>query len=92
MVPFFGQPAHTPAAAALLALRFDAPIILGWCLRVGDGFQLHFERHPVRKTADRDRDIHELTAELTARLEAAIIQAPAQWVWFHRRWKTRPPE
>lgn len=90
-VPFFGRPAHTPTAAAALALRFEAPIIVAWCHRVAEGFALHFERHRFTSSGDHERDVTELTAQLTARLEHAIRAAPAQWVWLHRRWKRQPP-
>jgi KDO2-lipid IV(A) lauroyltransferase len=38
-----------------------------------------------------DRAIDILTARFTARLEAAIREEPGQYLWHHRRWKTRPP-
>ena len=37
-------------------------------------------------------EVLRITTELNRRLEAAIRQAPEQWLWLHRRWKTRPPE
>ena len=89
--PFFGRYAHTPAAAAALALRTGAPISVGWIHRTETGFRLHFEEMEVEPpTEDRDADVQRLTARLNARLEAAIRQRPEQWVWLHDRWKTRP--
>ena len=89
-VPFFGKLAYTPIAAAALALRFEAPIILSWCNRYPDGYDVHVERFQFTTTGDSERDVTELTAQLTAKLEKAIKRYPAQWVWLHKRWKTRP--
>ena len=90
-VPFFGRPAYTPIAAAALALRFEAPIILSWAHRYPEGFEVHVERFRFTPSGDSERDVQELTAQLTAKLEKAIRARPAQWVWLHKRWKTKPP-
>ncbi len=92
-VPFFGKLAHTPSAAAAFALRFGAPVIVGWSHRVGRQHVLHFERvSPPPPSGDQQADVTALTAVLSARLEAAVRQHPEQWVWLHRRWRQRPPE
>ena len=95
-VPFFGHLAATPRAAADLALRFGCPVFVGWSRRrgprPGDGYVLELE--PVDydpAPADRDAEATRITAHCTARLEAAIRKAPSEWVWMHRRWKTKPP-
>jgi KDO2-lipid IV(A) lauroyltransferase len=83
-VPFFGRPAPTPAAAALLALKHQTPLLVGWSQRQDDGRHVvHLE--DVR--AQGDVDVPALTAVLTARLEAAIVVRPEQWVWLHERWR-----
>jgi KDO2-lipid IV(A) lauroyltransferase len=87
-VPFFGRPAYTPIAAAALALRFGAPIILSWSHRYHDGIEVHVERHAFTPTGNTEEDVRELTAQLTKKLEKAIRKVPAQWVWLHKRWKT----
>ncbi len=89
-VPFFGRLAHTPTAAASLALRFDAPIVLAWIHRVGRKHVLHVERLPLPESKGDDT-VLAVTAELNRRLEAAIRLHPEQWVWLHRRWKKQPP-
>ena len=43
------------------------------------------------ETGDRDEDTRRLTAECTAILERWVRRYPDQWLWMHRRWKTRPP-
>jgi KDO2-lipid IV(A) lauroyltransferase len=86
-VPFFGRPAHTPVGAALLALRSRVPLATVFIEREPDG------RHLVRVEAvtcdvRRDREgVQELTARLTAAIEAQIRRVPAQWVWWHQRWR-----
>jgi len=94
-VPFFGRPAFTPRAAADLALRFGAPVVVGTCHRAPPGGRA---RHVLEltelpfdpKPTDREAEAVRLTAACTAVLEQAIRRSPAEWVWMHERWKTRP--
>jgi Kdo2-lipid IVA lauroyltransferase/acyltransferase len=94
-VPFFGRPAYTPRAAADLALRFRAPLIVGTCRRrgprPGDGHEVTAVEVPYDADApDREAEAVRLTTACTAVLEAAIRRNPAEWVWMHERWKTSP--
>ncbi|RKH68010.1 lysophospholipid acyltransferase family protein [Corallococcus llansteffanensis] len=91
-VPFFGELAATPRAAADLALRTGAAVVVGFCQREGKGYRLTMEEVPGPDVADREQAVQALTAALSQRIEAAIRRAPEQWVWMHQRWKTRPPE
>ena len=93
-VPFFGVPASTIPSPAELALRTGAAIIPGFALRNGPGFRYRTWFEPpvvARADADHDSEVRRVTALLNERLEAAIRRAPEQWLWLHRRWKTRPP-
>jgi Kdo2-lipid IVA lauroyltransferase/acyltransferase len=90
-VPFFGELAATPRAAADLALRTGAAVVVGFCQREGEGYRLHMAEVPVAPGEDREEAVLALTAELSRHIEAAIRRAPEQWVWMHQRWKTRPP-
>lgn len=84
-VPFFGHPAKTPDAPARLARR-GIPIVVGGVRRTG-AF-----RHVVRFEPFAPRpDIEATMARLNAALEVRIRDAPEQWVWIHRRWRTPPP-
>jgi KDO2-lipid IV(A) lauroyltransferase len=94
-VPFFGVPACTAAGVAMLALRTNAmiiPMCAVWDEARGRYHALHGDRaiDPVR-TGDRHRDVIETTAAYTASLEGFIRAYPDQWMWIHKRWKTRPP-
>lgn len=91
-VPFFGRPAKTPRAAADLALRTGAAVVLGFCRRVAPArYTLRFEEVPL-PPGDREAAAVALTATLTQRIEDAIRAAPEQWVWMHQRWRSRPLE
>ncbi|MDD5309275.1 MAG: lysophospholipid acyltransferase family protein [Deltaproteobacteria bacterium] len=85
-VPFFGRMAFTPVGAAVLALRTGAAVVVGSTRRLGNGSHL-VEIEGLRIPADPEA----ATASLTAVLERRIRRHPTQWVWFHERWKTRPP-
>jgi Kdo2-lipid IVA lauroyltransferase/acyltransferase len=90
-VPFFGKLASTPRAAADFALRTGAAVIGAYCLRQGGArYRLFTHEVPFQPTGDREADALSLTAALTKDIEEAIRRAPAQWVWWHERWKTRP--
>ena len=91
-VPFFGRLASTHRGAALMALRTGAPIVLAVPLRAdGDRYHMRLEPVDADRTGDQEIAIERITAAFTARLEAAIRAAPGQYLWQHRRWKTRPP-
>lgn len=90
-VPFFGRMAATPRAAADLALRTSAPVVVAFCQRKPDGaYRISIDEVSFEPTGEREVDVVSLTARLTARIEEAIRRAPEQWVWMHRRWKTQP--
>jgi len=94
-VPFFGRPAWTPRAAADLALRFGAPVVVGTIHRKGprpgDGHLLELvEIAYDQRPADKEAEVVRLTAACSAVLEAAIRRHPAEWVWMHERWRTVP--
>ncbi|HEY8211185.1 MAG TPA: lysophospholipid acyltransferase family protein [Myxococcaceae bacterium] len=90
-VPFFGHPASTPRAAADLALRCGAAVVVGFCRRQPDGrYRVNVE--PVQPPIPERTEAAAvaLTARLTESIERAIREVPEQWVWMHRRWKTKP--
>jgi Kdo2-lipid IVA lauroyltransferase/acyltransferase len=92
-VPFFGRLAYTPTAAAALARHTGAPLVTGFNHRLPQGgYEITIEELALSAEADPDLALARDTAELTARIERQLRAHPAQWVWMHRRWRTRPPE
>ena len=91
-VPFFGRPASTHRAPALLALRARAPFFVGGVCRVGPR---RYHAWVVRLEPPQGLDIKEQVIELTrmwtAELERRIRVSPEQYFWHHKRWKTPPP-
>ena len=93
-VPFFGVPACTTSGAAMMAIRADALIFPTFCVwdKVAKRYRfVHGSLLTPVKTGDIKHDIIETTAAYTAEIEKIIRQYPDQWMWIHRRWKTRPP-
>ncbi len=91
-VPFFGRPAWTPSGGAMLAIRKHCPMVTGFIHRRPDGTHKAEIHPPLPLPADgslEDR-VEELTASATAVIERQIRAHPEQWVWMHRRWRTRP--
>jgi KDO2-lipid IV(A) lauroyltransferase len=91
IVPFFGRPASTVAAPALLAIRSGAAVLPAVILREGRArYRVRIaEEVPLVRTADLKTDLAVNTARFTAALERLIRERPEQWFWVHRRWKTR---
>jgi KDO2-lipid IV(A) lauroyltransferase len=84
-VPFFGRSASTPIGAAALALRTEAPVVVGTIHRTPSGRHvIDIEACPIPS------DVEKATALMTSHLEARIRRHPTQWVWFHKRWNTKP--
>jgi Kdo2-lipid IVA lauroyltransferase/acyltransferase len=93
-VPFFGVPACTSTGPAMLAIRTGAmmvPMAGVWDEQKGKYVAVHGRIIIPPETGERTRNIEQLTAAFTAEIEALIRKYPDQWLWFHRRWKTRPP-
>jgi Kdo2-lipid IVA lauroyltransferase/acyltransferase len=92
-VPFFGVEACTATALARVALKSGAAVVPGFLVwyEQESRYVLHFGA-PLEliRSADPQADIVANTALFTAVTESYIRQYPDQWLWVHRRWKTRP--
>ena len=92
-VPFFGRMAATASGLARVALKTGASVIPGFLLweKAEQQYVLHFGPEiALIETGDAEADAVTNTANLTAILESYIRKYPDQWLWMHRRWKTRP--
>jgi len=92
-VNFFGVPACTASGLARIALRTDAAVVPGftvWDSKLKK-YILRFDPAlELIRSADDQADIVANTAQFTAVIEGYVRRYPNQWLWMHRRWKTRP--
>jgi KDO2-lipid IV(A) lauroyltransferase len=92
-VDFFGIPACTASGLARIALRTDAAVVPGFTIwdPARQKYRLRFD--PARaliRTGDLEADIAANTQIFTKVIEDYVRRYPEQWLWVHRRWKTRP--
>jgi KDO2-lipid IV(A) lauroyltransferase len=93
-VDFFGHAACTASGVARVALRTGAAVLPGFLVwePAENRYVLHFlPELKLVDTGDAERDAITNTQMFTTALENVIRQYPEQWLWVHRRWKTRPP-
>jgi KDO2-lipid IV(A) lauroyltransferase len=92
-VDFFGKPASTTPIPAKLAIRTGAPLAFVYAHRVAGKNRFRLVLKDVflpRQTDPAEVEVPGLTQEITSELEETIRQAPEEWLWLHRRWKTYP--
>ncbi|HEU0109033.1 MAG TPA: lysophospholipid acyltransferase family protein [Vicinamibacteria bacterium] len=91
-VEFFGRPAATTTVAAALAVKTGCALLPVHCEALPDGRYKFVYGRPLEwtTTGNRQDDIARLTQALTAVIEGWVRERPEQWLWMHRRWKTRP--
>jgi len=92
-VPFFGIPACTGSGLARIARKTGAAVIPGFLLwsEMEQRYVLTFgEELALQKTDDAEADALANTALFAHVTEQYIRKYPDQWLWLHRRWKTRP--
>ncbi len=93
-VDFFGIPACTASGMARIAMRTDAAVVPGFTIWDPElqKYRLRFDPAvELVRTGDDDADIIANTARFTKVIEDYVRRYPDQWLWVHRRWKTRPP-
>ncbi len=95
-VNFFGRPASTHKAVALLALEYNVPMVVLSCARLSQEGEV--PRYEIAAAdaidpaeyADRPDAVPALTQRFTTALENEIRRHPEQYFWLHRRWKHQP--
>jgi KDO2-lipid IV(A) lauroyltransferase len=92
-VNFFGQQACTASGLARVALKTGAAVLPGFMVweEAERRYVLHFGPPLVfAQTGDEEADIIAATQQCASVTETWIRRYPDQWLWIHRRWKTRP--
>jgi Kdo2-lipid IVA lauroyltransferase/acyltransferase len=93
-VDFFGHPACTALGLARVARKTGASVLPGFLLweEATRQYVLRFGAPlALVSSGDVEADVVANTALFTRVIEDYIRQYPDQWLWVHRRWKTRPP-
>jgi len=92
-VDFFGIPACTASGLARIALRTDAAVVPTFTIwdPILRKYRLRFDPAlELIRTGDDEADAIANTQLFTTRIEEYVRRYPEQWLWVHRRWKTRP--
>ncbi|MHC4219946.1 MAG: lysophospholipid acyltransferase family protein [Planctomycetota bacterium] len=92
-VPFFGRLASSYKSIGLLAMRYRIPIAAGCAWRIGGRFEYELSTTDVIRPEDWEDHpdpLYYITARYNRALETMIRGAPEQYLWVHRRWKSRP--
>jgi Kdo2-lipid IVA lauroyltransferase/acyltransferase len=93
-VNYFGRPACTAVGIARVAMRTGAAVVPAFTIwdKTLRKYRIRFEPAiPTVCTGNEESDAVTNTQNYTAAIEQAVRAYPDQWLWVHRRWKTRPP-
>lgn len=83
MIPFMGYPARHPVSLITLGKRLKADFVASFIVRTGPySFSIAFTPLPA------DGSEEEILQAYSNALEAVVRKHPAQWVWFHKRWRS----
>ncbi len=95
-VDFFGRKASTYKSIGLVAIELNVPIIIGCARRTSwDRFHYEIEAEDIiypEDWQDKDDELLYITQRFTQAIENMLRKDPTQYLWLHRRWKTRPKE
>ncbi|HEY6419703.1 MAG TPA: lysophospholipid acyltransferase family protein [Candidatus Binataceae bacterium] len=92
-VPFFGEPAATASGVARMVAISGAPVMPVFIVRQPGGRSHIIELQdevPIQRSADPDADLLENTRRFVSAVEAMVRRHPEQFLWTHRRYRTRP--
>lgn len=91
-IDFLGKPASTPLGPAVFSKRFKSPIVPSFIVRKPDGKHQVIIKEPLyyRDTGNEQQDLYDITVEMTKVVESVIKEHPTQWLWFQKRWNTKP--
>jgi KDO2-lipid IV(A) lauroyltransferase len=92
-VDFFGRAACTTPGLAVMSAHAGAPVVPVFIVRSGRDRHEVLALPPIDPPPDRKPEtIRDYTQRYTLVIEDAVRRHPGQWIWMHRRWRTRPPE
>ncbi len=92
-VDFFGRPASTYKSIGLLAMATGAPIVVGYARRLGNAARYEVGVPRIIRAEEWEQQpdpLRWITQEYTSAIESFVRLAPEQYLWIHRRWKSRP--
>jgi KDO2-lipid IV(A) lauroyltransferase len=92
-VDFFGRKASTYKSIALLAMHYKVPVVIGYARRQGSSFRFKIGAQDIIYPADwkvQNDPLRYITQRYTKAIEDMVRVDPGQYLWVHRRWKTRP--
>jgi len=94
-VDFLGRPASTYKSIGLLAMEYDVPVIVGSARRIGSHFFYEIRANRIIRPEEwqgRDDPLLWITQEFSRAIESFVLDAPGQYLWIHRRWKSESRE
>jgi Kdo2-lipid IVA lauroyltransferase/acyltransferase len=94
-VDFFNRKASTYKSIGLLAMRYNVPVVIGYARRREGKFHFDVGTQDIIHPADWENEADPLryvTQRYTKAIESIVRAAPEQYLWVHRRWKTRPKD
>ncbi len=92
-VPFFDRMASSYKSIGLLAMRYDLPIVVGTAARISNRFKYRIrveDRFGPDDWVDQKDPLYYITARFNYALQNMVRRTPEQYLWIHRRWKSRP--
>jgi KDO2-lipid IV(A) lauroyltransferase len=92
-VDFFGRKASTYKSIGLLAMQYEVPVLIGYARRLDGRFRFKLATQDIIWPADwKDQPdpLLYITQRYTKAIEDFVREDPSQYLWLHRRWKTRP--
>jgi Kdo2-lipid IVA lauroyltransferase/acyltransferase len=92
-VDFFGRKASTYKSIGLLAMTYSVPVVVGYARRLGESFRFEVAAQDIIYPQDwqsQDDPLRYITQRYTKAIEDFVREDPGQYLWVHRRWKSRP--
>jgi Kdo2-lipid IVA lauroyltransferase/acyltransferase len=92
-VDFFGRKASTYKSIGLLAMQYDVPVVIGYARRIDGKFRFVLGTQDIiwpKDWKDQSDPLRYITQRYTKAIEQFVSDDPSQYLWAHRRWKTRP--